>query len=156
MSGHPVPTMRRATALLFLGPAALTLTAAMDLADGSGWWLVLVLVVGWPAAVLSYLDGQRWTVTLDGTTVELRGRFTRARFDLDDITSVIEPVLETRGPLRVDGAERRVLDRRLPRVVPWPQLVTTSVHPSFWVRHAGVPEAKVRGGGLTALRRGLR
>lgn len=114
------------------------------------------LIVWFLAALVGGINGRTSSVTLTGRTVEVRGRLTRTRFELADVRWVVDPVLDSHGPLRVDGAEQWVLGWRRPRLVPWPELVPTSVHPSFWVRHAGIPEARVRGGGLTRWRRGLR
>lgn len=118
-------------------------------------WLGAFLVVYWVGAAAVVADGRTRRVVLDGTTVTVRRRWTMVRFDLDAVRWVIAERVGSEGPLRVDGAERWLRGRRLPRVAPWTQVVRTGVHPSYWVRHAGIAEERVRGGGIWFHRRGL-
>jgi hypothetical protein len=155
---HPVPTMGgHPWWFALVGPFVFSVFLLGSLTDPSrdhSPFVAAVLVLWWGLALATASGPAR--VTLDGTTVVVHRRRSATRFDLADIEAVVETTWNTNGPLRVDGAERWVGRHRLPRIVPWPQLVTTSVHPSFWVRHAGVPESKVRGGGLRARQRGVR
>lgn len=136
------------------------LASAVVFGEGPTWLPTIVDKGGGTLGVLSCILGsfnQRdHEVIVAGGDVEVRRRWTSTRFHLSQVVWVIDPILSQVGPVRVDGAVRRFGRVRLPRLVPWPQLVTTFVDPFTWVRDLRIRPRCTRGGGLSRRRRGLR
>lgn len=156
---HEVPTMRGPSPWLALFAVPWIVIrvadAATDPTPGNLAIEALAVLCGL-VIVFVLTDHRPWSVTVEGDLVEVRGRWSTARFRLADITWVIDPVMALTGPIRVRRLERRVFGIPLPPPVLWSALVSTHVHPATWVRRLGVPEERVRGGGLSWRRRGLR
>ncbi len=158
----PVATLAQPHPAQTLVPVAVfTVMWVAQVANGELSRLNLVLSVPfmpiWVAlACASVLNGRRHAVFSDGRSVVVRRRWTATTFALDDIVWVIDTVWEPGGRVRVDGAVRTIAGHRLPRMVPWPQSVSTSVAPRTWTHHLGIPMERTRGGGLRWRRRGLR
>lgn len=136
------------------------LASAVIFGEGPTWMPAIVDKGGGVLGVLSCILGsfnqREHEVIVTGREVEVRRRWTSTRFHLRQVVWVIDPILSQVGPVRVDGAQRRIGRVRLPRIAPWPQLVTTFVDPFTWVRPLGVSPVRTRGGGLSRRRRGLR
>jgi hypothetical protein len=156
---YEVPTMgREGSWLALFGPTIFGLFYLGEVispGEDPSPWRGAFLLVWWLVTAAVVADGRTAQVVLDGGTVTIRRRWTMVRFELDAVRWVIAERFGSEGVLRVDGAERRLRGLRLPRVAPWTQLVRTGVHPSYWVRHAGIAEERVRGGGIWFRRRGL-
>lgn len=156
---HVVPLVNQPPWWLGLAFAPI-LASAVLFGQGPAWMPTIVDKGGGVLGVLSCILGsfnQRdHQVVVTGGWVEVRRRWTRTRFHLSQVAWVIDPMISQVGPIRVDGAKRYVGRLRLPRLVPWPQLVTTFVDPFTWVRDLRIRPRFTRGGGLSRRRRGLR